>query len=129
MTYEPDATFQYAPANTQAASVTKPKINAKTVFVFSVKMKKVHRAKPHTMRYSAIAALNSTEAAPSAALPVGEYAAARPSVGSCRSPNDSQKTANSDMTIIGKKFPIIHSNIVARVSRSGPTKKKIPATP
>lgn len=29
----------------------------------------------------------------------------------------------------GKKFPIIHSKMVARISSTGPTKKNMPATP
>ena len=71
------ATFQYAPANTNEAIVTKRKINAKTRFVLRVKMKKVKRAKPHTIKYSASAALYWTDAVPTAALvPVLEYAAA-----------------------------------------------------
>jgi hypothetical protein len=38
----------------------------------------------------------------------------------------SQKTAKRPITIMGKKFPIIHSNTMAKMRRTGPTKKKIP---
>lgn len=30
------------------------------------------------------------------------------------------------MTIIGKKFPMIHSKTMAKIRRTGPTKKKMP---
>lgn len=63
-------------------------------------MKKVNRAKPHTIRYSAITALYSLEVAPATALvPVVEYGAARPSVGSWSMPKESQKTAKRPQTI------------------------------
>ena len=63
-------------------------------------------------------------------IPVGSavlaYAAPSCSVGSCRTPKESQNTAKRPMTIMGKKFPMIHSNTMAKTSKTGPTKKKIP---
>lgn len=107
--------------------VTKRKMLAKTAFVRRVKMKKVSSANPQTSRYSAMTALYAGDAMPSAILsPVVEYAAARPKVGSCSMPNESQNTAKRPMTIIGKKLPMIHSKISARMSKTGPVKKKIP---
>ena len=35
-------------------------------------------------------------------------------------------TAKRPITIIGKKLPIIHSNTMAKMRRTGPTKKKMP---
>jgi hypothetical protein len=98
------------------------KINANTVFVFSVKIHIVNNQTPQIMRYRATAALYPTEVAPSAAFPVVEYEAAIPHEGVSRTPKDSQNTANMPMTIMEKKFPIIHSNIVARRRRTGPVK-------
>ncbi len=122
-------TFQYAPLSTHAPRVTNKKIRAKTRFVLSVKMKKVKSAKPQTIRYRAMTALNSFDAAPATALvPSVEYGAASPSVGSCNRPKDSQKTAKRPQTIMGKKLPIIHSKMTVSVRRSGPTKKNIPLT-
>ena len=40
----------------------------------------------------------------------------------------SQKTANKDVAIIGKKFPMIQLKMAASVRSKGPTKKKIPTT-
>ena len=43
-------------------------------------------------------------------------------------PKDSQNTVKSPMTIIEKKFPIIHSKTMAKMRSTGPVKKKIPLT-
>ena len=43
--------MKYAPERTHDAMVTKKKIRAMTVFVFSVKIKYVRSAKPQTTRY------------------------------------------------------------------------------
>lgn len=91
-----------------------------------VNSQKVPRAKPQTSRYSAITAFISLLSAPSAALPVVEYAAARPSVGSCSMPKDSQKTQNRPHTIMGKNWLWIHRKIVDSSSSTGPVKKKMP---
>lgn len=65
-----------------------------------------------------------------AAVPVGSawvtYAEPSWRVGSWRTPKESQKTSKRPMTIIGKKFPMTHSKIMAKVRRTGPVKKNIP---
>ena len=38
----------------------------------------------------------------------------------------SVETAKRPMTIMGKKLPMIHSNIIVTVRRRGPTKKNMP---
>ena len=80
--------------------VTNRKVSPKTTFVLSVKIKNVRSAKPQTVRYIAITALNPGDAAPAAALvPVVEYGAARPSVGNWSTPKESQKTEKRPETI------------------------------
>lgn len=127
VSYSPLLTFQYAPLRTHAAMLTKRKMAAKTTLVLRVKIKYVKSAKPQTIRYRAMTALYSGEAAPDTALvPLAEYGAARPRVGSCSIPKLSQKTAKSPHTIMEKKLPIIHSKMTVRMRSTGPTKKKIP---
>ena len=46
--------------------------------------------------------------------------------GVCKTPKESQKTANIPITIMEKKLPIIHSKIMAAIRRTGPVKKNIP---
>lgn len=98
------------------------KISANTVFVFNAKQNTVKSQKPHTIRYSATAALYPTDAAPSAALPVVEYDAAIPHEGVCSTPNESQNTANIPIAIMEKKLPIIHSKMQASRRSTGPVK-------
>ena len=119
-------TFQYAPEKRKLLINAKKKIDAKTMFVLSVKIHVVKSQNPQTRRYSATAALYPTDAAPAAASPSLEYEAAIPQEGVSSTPKDSQKTANMPMTIIEKKLPIIHSKISASRRRTGPVKKKMP---
>lgn len=77
----------------------------------------------------ATAALYCTDAAPSWAFPVEEYAAVMFQFGKLRAPKDSQNTAKSPITIIEKKLPMIHSKMSTRMRRTGPVKKKIPLEP
>lgn len=118
-------TLKYAPARIHAAAVTSPKMLANTILIFNVKKKNVSSAKPQTTKYSAIAALNAGEVVPvgSALVAKGEP---RLRLGSCSMPKESQKTENRPITIIGKKLPMIHSKIMAKVRRSGPVKKNMP---
>jgi hypothetical protein len=117
---------QYAPLNTQLPTVTNPNMPAKTRLIRIVNSQNVPKAKPQTNKYNAITAFISLLTAPAAASPVGEYEAARPSVGNCRRPKESQKTENRPQTIIGKNWAWIQRKIVASVRRSGPVKKNMP---
>lgn len=113
-------TFQYAPLNTHAPIVTNPNIPAKTALILIVNNQNVPKAKPQTTKYKAITAFISFEVAPPG------YASARPRVGSCRRPNDSQKTQKRPQTIIGKNCDCIQRNIVERRRSTGPVKKNMP---
>ncbi|KAH9869243.1 hypothetical protein IAQ61_006448 [Plenodomus lingam] len=66
--------LEMAPLRTQAPTVTSKKMTESTALMRIEKMKNVSRIKPHTMRYRAIAAFISFDAAPSAAFPVLETA-------------------------------------------------------
>jgi hypothetical protein len=118
--------FQYAPLNTQLPMVTNPKMPAKTALILIVNNQNVPSANPQTSKYSAITAFISLLMAPSAALPVAEYAVARPNVGSWRRPKESQKTAKRPQTIIGKNCAWIQRKTTERRRRTGPVKKNMP---
>jgi hypothetical protein len=100
-------------------------MEANTALILQVKMKKVKRAKPQTTRYMAMTALKAGDASPVGSSAVA-YGAPSCSVGSCSMPKEPQKTANRPITIIGKKLPMIHSKTMAKMSSTGPTKKKMP---